>query len=369
MESTNLKLTWTTEKRKVKDLVPMEINPSKISAEQMKQLAINIERFNVVEIPVIDIDNTLITYHQRTKALIMIGRGEDEIDVRMPNRKLTEKEIKEYNLIANTHSGQFDMEKIEQHFADIDLEGLMIEIQVAEIDVKEDLVIPAADEDEVDNAEEIKTDIMLGDLFQIGPHRLLCGDSTNADDVAKLMNGEKADMLTDPPYGININMNMGRKKGKKKKFIDKKWDHTVPDFFYLLPMFDLKIIWGGNYFADNLPISKDWLCWYKKNPGLDFSEFELAWTNTDNNARMIEHHWSGEKKLHPTMKPLPVMKWCMQFLKSINIFDPFIGSGSTMVAAHQLSKNCFGIEMDPIYCQIIINRMQKLFPGIEVKKL
>ena len=100
---------------------------------------------------------------------------------------------------------------------------------------------------------------------------------------------------------------------------------------------------------------------------VDFAEFELAWSNTEKNARIIEHHWSGEKKLHPTMKPIPVMGWCLSFLKSEIIFDPFLGSGSTMVAAHQLKRKCYGMELDNKYCQVIIDRMLKLDEDLEVK--
>jgi DNA modification methylase len=182
------------------------------------------------------------------------------------------------------------------------------------------------------------------------------------------MNGEKADMLTDPPYGIDINMNMGRLKGQPKKFEDKNWDKSVPDFFYLLELFENKIIWGGNYFADKLPITKDWLCWSKKTKGLDFAEFELAWTNTGKNARILEHHWSGEKKLHPTMKPIPVIAWCLEYLHSKNIFDPFLGSGSTMVAAHQLKRKCYGMELDSKYAEVIVQRMIKLDKTLVIKR-
>jgi site-specific DNA-methyltransferase (adenine-specific) len=225
-----------------------------------------------------------------------------------------------------------------------------------------------AEEDDYEMPDQITTDIVLGDLFEIGPHRLLCGDSTDSDAVARLMDGQKADMLTDPPYGIDINMNIGRLKGQPKKFEEKNWDKSVPDFFYLLELFENKIIWGGNYFADRLPVTKDWLCWSKKTKGLDFAEFELAWTNTGKNARILEHHWSGEKKLHPTMKPVPVIAWCLEYLHSKNIFDPFLGSGSTMVASHQLNRKCYGMELDPKYCQVIVDRMLKLDPTLEVKR-
>lgn len=276
---------------------------------------------------------------------------------------LTPEQEAEFIIKDNVGFGEWDWEMLANQW-DADLLtdwGLDIPHFEPELELE-------AEEDDYEMPDELQTDIVLGDLFEIGEHRLLCGDSTDSDAVARLMNGEKADMLTDPPYGININMNMGRLKGQPKKFEDKNWDKSVPDFFYLLELFQNKIIWGGNYFADKLPITKDWLCWSKKTKGLDFAEFELAWTNTGKNARILEHHWSGEKKLHPTMKPVPVMAWCLEYLHSVNIFDPFLGSGSTMVAAHQLKRKCYGMELDPKYCQVIIDRMRKLDPSIKVTK-
>ncbi len=164
------------------------------------------------------------------------------------------------------------------------------------LDLPVDLSVQEELESEEDNYEipnEINTDIVIGDLFEIGEHRLLCGDSTDIEKVELLMNGQEVNLLTDPPYGINANkQTLGT--GKKRFHRGDNWDIEVPDFYYILALVNKAIIWGGNYFADKLPINNDWLCWHKKNDGLSFSEFELAWTNLGKNCRMLAHHWGGE---------------------------------------------------------------------------
>ena len=99
---------------------------------------------------------------------------------------------------------------------------------------------------------------------------------------------------------------------------------------------------------------------HKKNDNLSFSEFELAWTNLGKNTRHISHHWGGEKKKHPTQKPLDVILWCMGIIKGYkNILDPFLGSGSTLIACEKTNRVCYGMELDPHYCDVIINRWEQ----------
>ncbi|MFK8302680.1 ParB N-terminal domain-containing protein [Capnocytophaga stomatis] len=117
-------LEWYTAQRKISELVPYEYNPRKIAPEDKERLRRSLEKFNLVEIPVIDIDNTLIGGHQRVVVLFELGRGEETIDVRIPNRKLTEDEFKEYNLRSNILNGEFDYEKIQEFFSDINLEDI-----------------------------------------------------------------------------------------------------------------------------------------------------------------------------------------------------------------------------------------------------
>lgn len=115
------KLSWKTEKRLIKDLMLSDINPRKISKEQKEALQKSLEKFNLADIPVLNTDNTIISGNQRLQILYDLGKGNDEIDVRVPNRKLTDQELKEYMLIANTHAGVFDAELLEAHFEDVEV--------------------------------------------------------------------------------------------------------------------------------------------------------------------------------------------------------------------------------------------------------
>lgn len=166
-------------------------------------------------------------------------------------------------------------------------------------------------------------------------------------------------VITDPPYGINANkQTLG--KGKKDFYRGSDWDKKPPDIKDFLKLSKFLCVWGGNYFADQLPITNDWLIWHKKNDGRSFSECEMAWTNFGKQTRHLSHHWSGEKKLHPTMKPLKVMIWCIEQAGNIeSIFDPFMGSGTTGVACVKLGKKFFGVEMDKSYFEIACERIHK----------
>jgi hypothetical protein len=117
-----VKLSWKTEKRLIKDLMLSDINPRKISPEQKEALTKSLEKFNLADIPVLNTDNTIISGNQRLQILYDLGKGSDEIDVRVPNRKLTDQELKEYMLIANTHAGVFDAELLEAHFEDVEVD-------------------------------------------------------------------------------------------------------------------------------------------------------------------------------------------------------------------------------------------------------
>lgn len=183
-------LEWTTEKRKVNDLLPLDINPRKISEAKRMKMIESLQKFNLVDIPVIDKSGTVISGHQRLKALQAIGRGDEYVDVRIPNRKLTEKEIKEYNILANTHFGEFDFDIIDTDFADIDLDEIGVELPTLTLGEDTEAEPEAKEDDfEVPEEDKIKTDIKVGDLFEIGEHRLLCGSSTDIEQVETLMGG------------------------------------------------------------------------------------------------------------------------------------------------------------------------------------
>ena len=215
-----------------------------------------------------------------------------------------------------------------------------------------------------DDAPAIRqTEVKLGQKYKLGNHTLVCGDATNKEHLDFLVNNNSIDLLLiDPPYGIDAsNMNLGTTKKDYNKFYrGNDWDKDKVEILHLLDYATFSCIWGGNYYADKLPINNDWLCWFKKLKNTSFSEFELAWTNFNKNTRIFEHHWSGEQKLHPTAKPVKVMTWVLNIIDNENVLDVFGGSGSTLIACEQLERNCFMLELDPKYCQVIIDRWENL---------
>jgi hypothetical protein len=261
-----------------------------------------------------------------------------------------------------------DAQKLDDLLRDVQSDDAAIQTMLSDLAAANDLYLddePTPDPGaQIDKAEELqqKWNVQRGDLWQIGDHRLLCGDSTSAEDVARVMGGEKADaVVTDPPYGIGATtMTLGN---GKKEFYRGEWDKKRPDITSCLEMAKEIVIWGGNYFADILPITNDWLCWHKKISGVSFSEFELAWSNLGCNCRILDHHWSGEEKEHPTQKPLPVMVWTVGLTKGDLVFDPFIGSGTTLVACEQTGRRGRGIEIEPKYCAVALQRLQDM--GLE----
>jgi DNA modification methylase len=164
-------------------------------------------------------------------------------------------------------------------------------------------------------------------------------------------------LLTDPPYGIKAgSMKMGKGQSSKPhrfRIESKQWDSERHDIRHLLGVCESTCIWGGNYFADVLPPTNDWLVWHKKNDGRSFSECELAWTDFGKQARHFSWSWlhGGEEKLHKTQKPLPLIRWCLSFAPDAEtILDPFMGSGTTLVAAKLEGRRAVGIELEERYC-------------------
>jgi site-specific DNA-methyltransferase (adenine-specific) len=284
----------------------------------------------------------------------------------------TAEQRSEFLIKDNVGFGEWDWEQLANEWDVQQLEDWGLDVPDFEGEELE------AQEDDYEIPDIVQTDIVLGDLFEIGEHRLLCGDSTDSDAVARLMDGKIADLLlTDPPYGIGID---GQKESKAKNHKHNRkghefrgWDNERPDqstFDFLLLQADKAIIWGGNYFADLLPASRGWLYWSKGQDGLTMSDGELAWTTEDKPLRCITVNRAAlQGSVHPTQKPVKVIDFCIDYAGSPNlIIDAYCGSGSTMVAAHQLKRKCYGMELDPKYCQVIIDRMRKLDPNISIKK-
>lgn len=196
----------------------------------------------------------------------------------------------------------------------------------------------------------------------IGACRLLLGDCLEIMPTL----GRFDAVLTDPPYGIGEDGGRFRgRKGQNIKVLPKKgWDAKTPDgdvFDLIISCSDEQIIWGGNYFTDKLPPSKGWLYWQKLMGG-DFSDGELAWTSRDKALREFTCCPKGKGGLHPTQKPVEVMQWCIGMLPNAQtILDPFMGSGTTLVACAKMGRAGTGIELDPDYFEIACERVRKAY--------
>jgi DNA modification methylase len=378
--------------REIRDLIPAEYNPRHLSQEQAEHLEASLKRFGAVDPAIInthpDRKNIIIGGHQRLKTAQRLG-WETFPCVELELDKEKEREL---NIRLNKNTGGWDYDALANYFEVEELtewgfsdEELFGDIEAEEVE---------AEEDNYEEPEDIKVDVVLGDLIEIGPHRLLCGDSTDSDQVAKLMNGEKADMvLSDPPYGMFLeadysSLNWGDRKGKKydnvigdhEDFDPKLINTFFKHFDYCKEMF----LWGADYYFELLPEFKkgNYIVWDKtlqsNGDAGSNSEYELCWSRQKHKRVVIHFNWfryfglqsqDTKTRLHPTQKPLEVNK---HFIENYSkekecIIDLYLGSGSTMVASHQLKRKCYGMELDPKYCQVIIDRMKKLDDTLEIK--
>jgi len=401
-------LKWQTKKVKVKDLVQLDINPRKISEQKKQKLIESLEKFDLVEIPAINTDMQIIGGNQRVTALMLVGRGDEEIDVRYPNRKLTPKEVKEYAIISNTHAGEFDFDILQLEFADINMGEIGFDIPGLDDWKKqmENALALEAKEDDFEVPEGgSETDIVLGDLFEIGPHRLLCGDSTQTDTFKALFGEQLADLVvTNPPYNVAI---QGGNHGDPSRTNGKKIENdsmSDADFYQFL--YDFYTALGSYTKAGGA-----WYVWYASRETINFHKAmidaglmpkqDLIWKKSSivmgrQDYQWIHepciygwkegaaHGWYSDRKQttilefdrpqrnaeHPTMKPIPLFAYQIgnSSKQGDIVADGFGGSGTTMVACHQMNRKAYLVEFDPKYCQVIVDRMLKLDPSIKITK-
>lgn len=389
-----------TEKRELKnvplaDLIPYARNPRK-NDPAVQRVAASLKEYGLVKNSiVVDEDMVLITGHTTTKAMQALKWATAPEVTQVFG--LTEAQKKAYR-IADNKLGELAAWDDELLALELDdLKVLDFDLDLTGFDDKElGKILDAgkeASEDDYEPPVEIETSIQRGDLFRLGRHRLLCGDSTSAEDVGRLMRGEKADLLlTDPPYGINI-VNTGRvgidapagfgKVGTRGMVKARTYHNIEGDDhpFDPRPFLDLApvvMLFGGNNFASRLPDSPAWLVWDKKaEKGADhnnFSDVELVWTNLKQKSCPIYRHlWSGllregdrnvelKDRVHPTQKPVGLIAAILSDHSNPGALclDPFLGSGTTLVACEQLGRTCYGMEISPQYCQVIIDRWEKL---------
>lgn len=235
--------------------------------------------------------------------------------------------------------------------------------------------------------------INYGDIIQLGKHKLMCGDATNIQDIQKLIDNAKIDLiLTDPPYGMKIQHKDGTiggessttpilcgGKGPKyaRKYSvmqgDKDQNTFRKNYELTKNLCKKKIIWGAQYFADFLPVNGGWIFWDKKSNGNMFSDGEFAYKSWGRAVKKYshlwngclregKHTWNGRYRCHPTQKPVELhIKILQDFSHEYDlILDCFGGSGTTLIAAELSNRRCYMMEISPDYCELIIERFRNI---------
>lgn len=356
----------------IDSITPYARNAKLHPGEQIEQIKKSIEEFGFND-PLAIWHGEIVEGHGRLMAAKELGYEKLPV-IRLDS--LTDDQRRAYALVHNklTMNSDFDMEVLSLELGDIDLD--MGDFGFA-LDASEEPAEAVDDDYDPEPPKEPKS--KRGDIYQLGRHRLMCGDSTDAQDVDTLMGGAKADLLlTDPPYGIDYG-GMLKGKGDGKGGADKNgwksydapdWDKERPQesaFKYILTIAKNAIVWGGNYFADMLPPKMCWLVWDKGQRDFSLADGELAWTSFDKALRIKSYSRANanrEEKVHPTQKPIELLRWCIQDVAERNmgevstVLDLFGGSGSTLIACEQLDRCCYMMELDPRYVDVIIDRWE-----------
>lgn len=407
-------LAWKTEQRRVNDLLPQEVNPRLISDKQLRDLKKSLKKFNLVEIPAIDLDGTILAGHQRIKVLKLLGRGEEFIDVRIPNRKLTKEEADEYIIGSNALGGDWDFEKLKLFDFDLLLEAGMDEVELVSFWDTEKEVIDDNFDPEKELRDITEPQTKQGDLIELGRHRLICGDSTDTEVIKKLCGDNTVSMIySDPPYNIKLDYSKGI-GGKQDYGGNVKDDRTHEEYgsfitdtltsaltvaepdTHIFYWCDQAYIGLFQEIYRNIGITNKRVCLWIKNsqnptPNVAFNKCyepcvygvrgkpyiapdvtnltevmnkEIGTGNDsyDHLDIWLTKRLSGKEYEHATSKPPQLHEKAIRRCTKPNdiILDSFGGSGSTLIAGEQLGRTVYLIEKEPRFCDLIVRRFNKL---------
>jgi hypothetical protein len=350
-------------------LIPYAKNSRTHSEAQVAQIAGSIKEFGFNNPVLIDEDNGIIAGHGRVLAAQKLGLQAVPC-IRLAH--LSETQRKAYVIADNrlALNAGWDDSMLMLELQDLKAEDFNLDLLGFEADELNALLNPIketeglTDEDAVPEVpEEPKT--KPGDIYQLGRHRLMCGDATMIADVEKLMDGTYPDLIhTDPPYGMNAVSKSGVLKEKYKTDIigDDTTDVAKDSFNLIYGLYPeaKQIWWGANYYSSALPDSECWLVWDKNNGQSDQTDCELAWANFRSVVRQFTQSSEKKNRVHPTQKPVSLMEWIIKRfnVSAKTIADFFGGSGSTLIAAEKHGIAGFIMEKDPKYCDVIVKRWE-----------
>ncbi len=372
-------------------------NPRTISEDKFRKLVQSLKNFpQMMELRPIVIDENGIIQggNMRFRALIELGYTEVPDSWVKSGKDLTPEQWKEFVIKDNLGYGEWDLDVLSKNW---DVNQLMD----WGMDMPSDWKIeePETSEDDYQIPKEIETDILPGDIFEIGAHRLICGDSTKTETFERLLKGRLVDLVvTDPPYNVNY-------EGGTKDRLTISNDNMKEDEFYnfLLDFYkslqeftkngaawyvwhaSSEIVNFAKAFKDAGLLLKQQLIWVKNSIVIGRQDYQWkhepclygwksgaahVWYSDRKQSTVLEFDRPQRNEEHPTMKPVLLMAHLIKNSSKQGdiVADAFGGSGTTMVACQQLNRSCYMVEYDPKYCQVILERMINLIPGISIKK-
>ena len=379
---------------KINELKSNPNNPRIIKDHKFKQLVKSIQDFpQMLELRpiVIDENNMVLGGNMRLKACLEAGLTDVPV---IHANNLSEEKKKEFIVKDNVGYGEWDWDDLANNWDALELTEWGLDIPNFEGEILE------AEEDDFDvPVGGSETDIVLGDIFEIGQHKLLCGSSTQTDSWSKIFASELADLvITDPPYNVAYT-------GKTKDALTIQNDSMGDgDFYQFLYDFYTALgsytkaggswyVWhadseGANFrraMADAGIMVKQCLIWVKNSMVMGRQDYQWkhepclygwkegaahSWYSDRKQTTILEFNRPNRNAEHPTMKPIELIAYQITNSSKVGdlVADGFLGSGTTMIASHQLGRKCYGTELDPKYCQVIVDRMRKLDPTLEIKK-
>jgi len=389
-------MKWHLETRKIKDLKKHPKNPRQLNKDQERHLSHSLDKFGLIDKPIVTIDGLIIGGHQRIN--VLKKQKIKEIECWVPDQEISEKDIDELNIRLNKNTGDWDYDiladqwevndLLEWGFTEEELTGAFQEVETIESEDESEVLEPGDDKDAI---------TQLGDIYELNGHRLICGDSTLPDYVSKVLDGnEPILMVTDPPYGVEYDPSWRDVAGKGCRATGKVQNDDKINWALAWHLFpgSVAYIWHAGKYSGEVEKSLtdseyeiiSQIIWVKQHFALSRGDYhwqhEPCWYAV---KKGHPHNWQGardqattweisnlncfgkskedgeERTAHSTQKPIECMARPIRnnTSKGEGVYDPFLGSGTTLIAAEQLGRICYGIELSPAYCDIIVNRWKK----------
>jgi len=405
----NSKINWRSRivkygKIRADQVTPHPNNPRKHPIAQRQAVEASFDVLGQIAPILINIRNGYLVDGEERTWLALSQGDETELDVVWIDLSEEEHALALASFDWITQMAYYDRPILESLLEDIETDNAALQSLLDDLAAANDIDLndtPLLEDQgpQIDRAAELqeKWQVAHGDVWLIdsktgkGVHRLMCGDSTNAEDVARLMGGVKADaVVADPPYGMNLDTDYSKYGNPfEGKYASHSYDAVIGDNKKYNPSHIFEswgyckdiFLWGADYYAELIPRREDgsWLVWDKRDDGnLDEmfgSAFELCWSKKLHKREIIRVRWGGvfgtetqdiKKRIHPNQKPLQVISWILERYTKNIVVDPFLGSGTTMIAAEMSSRICYGLEISENYCAVILQRCADM--GLSIRK-